>query len=59
MAPERLIDIRGVNDAWLGMYRGLRAYGVALTVMWTAGAMSVLAVFAVAADSWWLHRFDT
>jgi len=37
------------------MWRGLRAYGVALTVIWTACATSVLAVLAVVAGTWWLH----
>jgi hypothetical protein len=55
MAPQRMFDLSGVNDAWLGMWRGMRAYGVALTVIWTMCAMSVLAAFAVAAASWWLR----
>jgi hypothetical protein len=50
-----MFDISGVNDAWLGMWRGLRAYGVALTVIWTMCAVSVLAVCAVAASGVWLH----
>jgi hypothetical protein len=52
---QRIIDIRQVNDAWLHMWRGMRAYGVALTVIWTMCSFSVLAAFAVAADRWWLH----
>jgi hypothetical protein len=55
MPAQRLFDISGVNDAWLGMWRGLRAYGVALTVIWTMCSMSVLAALAVAADPWWLQ----
>jgi membrane protein YdbS with pleckstrin-like domain len=52
---QRIIDIRNVNDAWLHMWRGMRAYGVAITVIWTMAAFAVLAAFAVAADRWWLH----
>jgi uncharacterized membrane protein YkgB len=52
---RRLYDISQVNDAWAHMWRGMRAYGVALTVIWAAGATSVLAVFAVAVTTWWLH----
>jgi hypothetical protein len=55
MAPQRIFDISGVNDAWLGMWRGMRAYGVAITVIWTMCAMSVLAAFAVAVAGVWLH----
>ncbi|HVW79986.1 MAG TPA: hypothetical protein VHB69_03480 [Mycobacteriales bacterium] len=52
---NRMFDISEVNNAWLGMWRGLRPYGVALTVIWTMCAVSVLSVFAVAADGWWLR----
>jgi hypothetical protein len=55
MANQRVFDIRGVNDARQGMWRGLRPYGVALTVIWTAASVSVLAVFAVAEAGLWLH----
>jgi hypothetical protein len=50
-----MFDVSGVNDAWLGMWKGMRAYGVALTVIWTMCAVSVLAVFAVAVSGVWLH----
>lgn len=56
MAPQqRIFDISQVNDAWLGMWRGMRAYGVALTAIWTMCAMSVLTVLALAGEAWWLH----
>ncbi|MBV9485252.1 MAG: hypothetical protein JO246_04275 [Frankiaceae bacterium] len=52
---ERLVDLRHVNDAWLHMWRGMRAYGVAITVIWAMCAFSVLSAFAIAADRWWLR----
>ena len=52
---RRLYDISQVNDAWAHMWRGMRAYGVALMVIWTLSATSLLAVFAVAVTTWWLH----
>jgi hypothetical protein len=52
---QRLFDTRQVNSAWVGMWRGMRAYGVAITVIWALSATSVLAVFAVAVTTWWLH----
>lgn len=52
---RRVYDISQVNDAWAHMWRGMRAYGVAITFIWTACSTSVLAVFAVAVTSWWLH----
>jgi hypothetical protein len=52
---RRLFDIGQVNNAWGHMWRGMRGYGVALTVIWAACATSVLAVFAVAVTTWWLH----
>jgi hypothetical protein len=55
MGTERVVDIRQVNSAWAHMYRGLRAYGVAITVIWTMCTFSVLSALAVAADRWWLH----
>jgi hypothetical protein len=51
----RLYDLSQVNNAWAHMWRGMRAYGVALTVIWAACATSLLAVFAVAVSTWWLH----
>jgi len=52
---RRLYDISQVNNAWAHMWRGMRAYGVAITVIWALSATSVLAVFAVAVTTWWLH----
>jgi hypothetical protein len=53
--PRRMFDISGVDSAWGGMWRGMRAYGVAITVIWTMSATSVLVVFAVAASALWLQ----
>jgi uncharacterized membrane protein len=50
-----MFDLSGVNAAWGGMWRGMRAYGVAITVIWTMSATSVLVVFAVAASALWLQ----
>jgi hypothetical protein len=52
---RRLYDISQVNNAWAHMWRGMRAYGVAITVVWALSATSVLVVFAVAVTTWWLH----
>jgi hypothetical protein len=51
---KRVFDISEVNSAWLGMWRGMRAYGVAITVIWTMSAVSVLAVLTAAASDLWL-----
>jgi hypothetical protein len=51
---RRGFDISEVNSAWLGMWRGMRAYGVAIPVIWTMSSTSVLTVFAVAASGLWL-----
>jgi hypothetical protein len=40
---------------WWAMVRGMRAYGVAITLIWTMCACTVLAVFAVAVRGLWLH----
>jgi hypothetical protein len=37
------------------MISGMRAYGVAITVVWAMCACTVLAVLAVIASSTWLH----
>jgi len=37
------------------MWSGMRAYGVAITVIWALSATSVLAVFAVAVSGVWLR----
>jgi hypothetical protein len=55
MTTRRNVDVSEVNSAWLGMWRGMRAYGVAITVIWTMSATSVLVVFAVAASALWLR----
>jgi thiosulfate reductase cytochrome b subunit len=51
---RRMFDLRNVNSAWAHMWRGMRAYGVAITVIWTMSTTSVLAVFAVAVNGAWL-----
>jgi len=40
---------------WWQMISGMRAYGVAITVVWAMCACSVLLVLAVTAGSLWLH----
>ena len=40
---------------WWQMISGMRAYGVAITVVWAMCACSVLLVLAVTAGSVWLH----
>jgi hypothetical protein len=42
-------------SVWWQMISGMRAYGVAITVIWAMSATWVLAVFAVAASRPWLH----
>jgi hypothetical protein len=37
------------------MISGMRAYGVAITVIWAMCACTVLAVLAAAVDGTWLH----
>jgi hypothetical protein len=37
------------------MISGMRAYGVAITLIWTLSATSILIVLAVAASGVWLH----
>jgi hypothetical protein len=37
------------------MISGMRAYGVAITVIWALSATSVLAVLAVVMSGAWLH----
>jgi hypothetical protein len=40
---------------WWQMISGMRAYGVALTVIWTMCACTVLLVLAAVANGTWLH----
>lgn len=51
----RMFDISQVRPMYAATWRGMRAYGVALTVIWTACSTSLLVVFAVAVGLWWLH----
>ena len=54
---------RVLNDArrtrWLYLWRpmivGMRAYGIAVGVVWVLSATSVLTIFAVVASGTWLH----
>lgn len=46
------VDRRSV---WWQMLSGMRAYGVVITVVWTACACTVLVVLAVAVHPLWLH----
>jgi hypothetical protein len=43
------------NSVWWQMISGMRAYGVAITVVWAMCSCTVLAVLAVAARGTWLH----
>ena len=43
------------NSVWWQMISGMRAYGVAITVIWAMCACAVLAVLAVVARGPWLH----
>jgi len=40
---------------WWQMISGMRAYGVAITVVWAMCACTVLLVLAVAVGGTWLH----
>jgi fructose-1,6-bisphosphatase/sedoheptulose 1,7-bisphosphatase-like protein len=40
---------------WRQMISGMRAYGVAITVIWAMCACTVLVVLAVAVGGTWLH----
>jgi hypothetical protein len=40
---------------WWAMVSGMRAYGVAITVVWTMCSCTILAVLAVAVTGLWLH----
>ena len=48
MAPRR-------RSVWWQMISGMRAYGVAITVVWAMCACSVLAVLALAVPGAWAH----
>jgi hypothetical protein len=50
MQPER----RELS-VWWQMISGMRAYGVAVTVVWTMCACTVLLVLAVTVGGVWLH----
>lgn len=43
------------RSVWWQMFSGMRAYGVAITVVWAACACTVLVVLAVATHGLWLH----
>jgi len=47
-------DTRPISP-WWQMISGMRAYGVAITVVWAMCACSVLLVLAVTASGLWLH----
>ena len=47
---------RAVPDSvWWQMWRGMRAYGVSITVIWPMCACTVLVVMAVAVPGTWAH----
>jgi len=43
------------RSVWWQMISGMRAYGVAITVVWAMCACSVLAVLALAVPGVWAH----
>jgi fructose-1,6-bisphosphatase/sedoheptulose 1,7-bisphosphatase-like protein len=43
------------RSVWWQMISGMRAYGVAITVIWTMCACTLLAVLAVAVPGTWSH----
>ena len=46
---------RRSGSVWWQMISGMRAYGVAVTVVWAMCACTVLVVLAVAVGGTWLH----
>lgn len=46
---------RGGLSPWWAMISGMRAYGVAVTVIWAMCSCTVLAVLAVTVTGLWLH----
>jgi hypothetical protein len=60
-AAGRVGEDRGMTSdrrtlsPWWAMVSGMRAYGVAITVVWTMCSCTVLAVLAVAVTGLWLH----
>ena len=43
------------QSVWWQMWSGMRAYGVAITLIWTAAATTLLVVLAIAIPGAWLH----
>ena len=43
------------NSVWWQMISGMRAYGVAITVVWAMCSCTILAVLAVVVRGTWLH----
>lgn len=46
---------RRASSVWWQMISGMRAYGVAITVIWAMCACTILLVLAVAVSGTWLH----
>ena len=46
---------RSSRSVWWQMISGMRAYGVAITVVWAMCACTVLVILAVAVPGTWLH----
>jgi hypothetical protein len=42
-------------SVWHQMISGMRAYGIAITLIWALSATSLLAVFAVAVSGVWIR----
>jgi hypothetical protein len=61
LLPSRQAMIKPMNSkrrdpsVWWQMVSGMRAYGVAITVVWAMCACTVLLVLAVSVSGVWLH----
>ena len=49
------MDERRRLSPWWQMISGMRAYGVAITVIWAMCACTVLVILAIAVQATWLH----
>jgi hypothetical protein len=43
------------RSVWWQMISGMRAYGVAITVIWAMSATTLLVILAIAVPGIWLH----